>query len=670
MISFKNKKNWFKAILFILIVVSFFTVNQLQAQAWERQQDRVVAGGAEYGKGLSKYNPLNMGTNLIEGVLHLFQAFGGLVLSIGMSVVDLVMSDELYDEIFFQGTALTAINTGWGLVRDFVNMFFILILIFVAIATILKINKYSDKKFVVYVISAALFVNFSKPITLFIIDISNLAMSFFMSNIREGNTSYSSALMSATGMGQAFKSETASNEARYMSWIVEAIFKFIMGIMLLALGLSLVIRLVALWVLIILSPLAFFALALPGTAIGNIKTTWFNKLTYWCAFGPVMLFFLWLAIVLVSAVSLNVGLSSAEMEIAGNNKTGFVIGALKIFIPYFSCIYMLFYGFDLSKKIANQAGDGAAWGLGKAGKLAKGAAFIGTAGYGLGYGKAYVQNKKADFKENKEARMLSKRAQLGSKSAKTAHEQNLQREQMKDWDENGVPSEDELKKILVEQPSSKNTVANYFGGKGADTTAQLNAKKKAAAMKLAENGKLNMTRNPDGSLGDDSYARARELFKDSPETLNKFETLARKKNRGAMIEHKIESEMSAEINKKIVNENTRRGSLMTSDEEDIFRRTEEGRYRESVYEEQLGKMKLSEITDQSVGFLKDKNVAEYIKRKQAAGDSRFTREQLMEHLAKNTDAEKQGALKKFISTATGEKLSGRDEKDAMRDMNE
>ncbi|MBT6754380.1 hypothetical protein HN784_02205, partial [bacterium] len=345
MISSKNKKKYLKASLLIVVMCVFFAAPLFVSA------DESVAGDSLAGTVSGSENKVSGAARwLITLSLQFMQAISGFILGLGMALVDLTLSNKLYDQVFFAPNTVTALNTGWGLVRDFVNMFFILILIFVAIATILRVNKFSDKKFIVYVVTAALFVNFSKPITMFVIDISNLAMSFFMENIREGNASYSSALLNAQGMGEAFKSDTtkANTMGMFVSWAVEIVFKFIMGIMLLALGLSLVIRLVALWVLIILSPLAFFAIALPGTAVGGIKTSWLNKLTYWCFYGPIMLFFFWLALVLVSAVSTTVAFGDAELQMAGINKNHFIVGALKVFIPYAACIYMLFYGFDLS----------------------------------------------------------------------------------------------------------------------------------------------------------------------------------------------------------------------------------------------------------------------------------------------------------------------------------
>ena len=217
--------------------------------------------------------------------------------------LDFMTKDAVYRDVFFSDAARRGINTGWGLVRDFVNMFYVLILVFLAIATILRVNKFSDKKLLISVLLSAVLVNFSKPISLFIIDVSQLAMNFFMQNMLDVHGSYSSTLANQMGMGSMMDDNYFKNSIEgALTGIIEAIFFVILAVMMLMLAVALVVRLVAFWVLIILSPLAFFGLALPGTAVGNLFSNWLNKMTYWAFFGPVLLFFLWVAIVMINAL--------------------------------------------------------------------------------------------------------------------------------------------------------------------------------------------------------------------------------------------------------------------------------------------------------------------------------------------------------------------------------
>jgi len=642
--------------------------------------DESVAGDSLAGTVSGSENKVSGAARwLITLSLQFMQAISGFILGLGMALVDLTLSNKLYDQVFFAPNTVTALNTGWGLVRDFVNMFFILILIFVAIATILRVNKFSDKKFIVYVVTAALFVNFSKPITMFVIDISNLAMSFFMENIREGNASYSSALLNAQGMGEAFKSDTtkANTMGMFVSWAVEIVFKFIMGIMLLALGLSLVIRLVALWVLIILSPLAFFAIALPGTAVGGIKTSWLNKLTYWCFYGPIMLFFFWLALVLVSAVSTTVAFGDAELQMAGINKNHFIVGALKVFIPYAACIYMLFYGFDLSKKMASQAGNGASWALGKAGGagkglamgIGKGAAFGLTAGYGFGYGKAAYGNVKESVQKNLAAGALQKKAVMpfGNVDRKK-HNSGLVDEETKKWDDKGVPSKEELKKIMDSKPSAAKTIGNVAGL--SETRSQGEARRKAAAIKLAEGGNL--------KAADGSYGRAEAMFKNDPRNLEKFRKASEKKSRKEMIEHDFSKNKAGLIEDVVLAENSKREAPMDQSTEDSFRRVQAEKIaKQKSYNDQLQKMKLTEITDQPAEFLEQEEVKNYMKKNTGTGNEtegnrkKFNVAQIRKHAAENLDGTRQKALAEagYFAPAAAAPATAEEEEAALRDMN-
>jgi hypothetical protein len=64
----------------------------------------------------------------------------------------------------------------------------------------------------------------------------------------------------------------------------------------------LIVRIVGLWILLILSPMAFFSTALPGKLQGAFsvftKDFW-GKLSSFLISGPVMAFFLWLTLAVV-----------------------------------------------------------------------------------------------------------------------------------------------------------------------------------------------------------------------------------------------------------------------------------------------------------------------------------------------------------------------------------
>lgn len=74
----------------------------------------------------------------------------------------------------------TAVTNGWVIVRDLCNMFFIVVLLVIAIATILKIEMYHYKKLLGRLIIMAVLINFSKLICGLVIDFSQVLMMTFV----------------------------------------------------------------------------------------------------------------------------------------------------------------------------------------------------------------------------------------------------------------------------------------------------------------------------------------------------------------------------------------------------------------------------------------------------------------------------------------------------------
>ncbi|GAG05001.1 unnamed protein product, partial [marine sediment metagenome] len=66
------------------------------------------------------------------------------------------------------------VQAGWAIVRDICNLFFILILLIIAFATILRLEPYDIKKMLPKLLIIALLINFSKMICGLIIDFSQV----------------------------------------------------------------------------------------------------------------------------------------------------------------------------------------------------------------------------------------------------------------------------------------------------------------------------------------------------------------------------------------------------------------------------------------------------------------------------------------------------------------
>ena len=78
------------------------------------------------------------------------------------------------------------VTLGWTLTRDFANIFFIIVLVIIGLATALRIKEYQWQKTLPLLLGIALLINFTPVILGLIIDASNIIMNFFVSGIAEG----------------------------------------------------------------------------------------------------------------------------------------------------------------------------------------------------------------------------------------------------------------------------------------------------------------------------------------------------------------------------------------------------------------------------------------------------------------------------------------------------
>lgn len=193
------------------------------------------------------------------------------------------------------GIAGGAILIGWTYVRDIVNMLFILVLIAIGLGTILRIESYNYKKLLVNVIMMALLVNFSLLIGQIIIQLADVVQFTFLpadqgiTGVRDlYEKLFTVNTFGIVAQGITFDTAAALNATFTM------IFQFVLelGVIITfgALAIFMLIRTVALWILLIISPIAYALAVLPATA-GLAKKWWTNFIKY-AFFAPLIAFFL------------------------------------------------------------------------------------------------------------------------------------------------------------------------------------------------------------------------------------------------------------------------------------------------------------------------------------------------------------------------------------------
>jgi hypothetical protein len=192
-----------------------------------------------------------------------------------------------------------AVSKGWIIIRDIFNIFFVVILLVIAFATVLKIDRYSYKKMLGGFLLAAVLVNFSKLICGIIIDVAQILMLTFVNafkTVGEGN------LADMLGLRQLLSlspDATATNMGiqKLGALLLGLIFATIALVVITIITLVFVFRIVMLWFLVLLSPLAFVAQVLPN--LQRYASQWWQKFGSQVVVGPVLAFFLWLSLAMV-----------------------------------------------------------------------------------------------------------------------------------------------------------------------------------------------------------------------------------------------------------------------------------------------------------------------------------------------------------------------------------
>ncbi|PJC53594.1 MAG: hypothetical protein CO029_01925 [Candidatus Magasanikbacteria bacterium CG_4_9_14_0_2_um_filter_41_10] len=209
------------------------------------------------------------------------------------------------------------VKIGWFLVRDVANMFFVVLLLVIAFGTILGLEQYEWKKTLIKLILAAVFINFSNMIAQLIIDVAHVFTITFVNAISAtagGNiiqlfnidSVYKITGADKLGVGGDLKIEAFA--ASVASFLLALIMMTTMG----AFAIVMAARMVILWVLIILSPLAYIFQVIPQTQ--KYAQEWWSEFTNHVIVAPVMVFFLWLAFATLnsSVPQLDFGSAGAE----------------------------------------------------------------------------------------------------------------------------------------------------------------------------------------------------------------------------------------------------------------------------------------------------------------------------------------------------------------------
>lgn len=302
---------------------------------------------------------------LLRGILYIGKLVATILLGFAGGLLDAAIQLSTANI-----TNATIVQTGAAIVRDVANMFFLVAIIIIAFATILRIPKYGIKETLPKLLLGALLINFSVVLAGPFIDLSHVFTKYFASALPNG---FSQALKTGWNIGGLYNPNDnllyKIGDAMWASFqditelilangvILVAAFVFAAG------ALFLVARVIYLWILLIISPIIWVCWALPATE--QYWTMWWKKFLQWVFFAPVYLFFLY-----ISALAINGGLLSNvdfnKQDLSG--VSGWFITSL--FGDFYQMLqYLLVVGLLIGALlVANSAGvlgASAAMGLGK-----------------------------------------------------------------------------------------------------------------------------------------------------------------------------------------------------------------------------------------------------------------------------------------------------------------
>lgn len=252
------------------------------------------------------------------------------------------------------------IEIGWTLLRDLVNMAFILGLAYIGFSTALDFgNKFKTKNTFLKLLLIALLINFTPAICGAVVDVGNILGSFF---IQGADFSTLSAIFERQ---QSFLSRDWSNIITNGTLMFNTLmligFGIVAALVLSIYGILFLARGPIIWLLVILSPAAFFCYIFEKTK--KQFDQWWELFLQWALILPVLLgFFLYLSMQILAR-------TSEIMSVSGGEVSGF----LNQILPYTIPVGFLIAGLFLTT--SKLMGGGAKAILG----VAKGAA-LGVAG--------------------------------------------------------------------------------------------------------------------------------------------------------------------------------------------------------------------------------------------------------------------------------------------------
>lgn len=362
--------------LVLFVIVGLLGINQ-QAHA---AVGAVIAGGlALLGTGLLISNGASI---IMKGVNALLSMAVDLVGSLALVLVDFFMKIIQYNDFL----SSSAVANGWVVTRDIANMFFIVILLVIAFGTILGSGEYNTKMLSKLLVMAVV-INFSRTIIGIMIDASQIIMLTFVNGFSAAGVGN---FINAFGIQKIKQFQENLSPDAQVTDLTNIAGALLMGLILMLVVCSVMItligvmlfRIVYLWLLIVLSPIAWLMSTFPAGK--KYYAQWWDQFRDQLVVGPAMAFFLWLSLTAVGS-----GLAWNQVIVKGADLAKVPVAMTKVTEPenllsFLVTTIMLLASVQMAQKLAGSASGFSSFMKGYLGTIAKGKKY----GKGLAIGTA------------------------------------------------------------------------------------------------------------------------------------------------------------------------------------------------------------------------------------------------------------------------------------------
>jgi hypothetical protein len=358
---------------------------------------------------------------IAQGIYYLFFKTTSLFFALTGKILDFTLMYSISDTSYRS----TFVVEGWGIIRDFCNMFFIFIMLYIAFGTILKLHGVKTKEMIINVVIIGLLINFSLFATQVIIDASNILTRVFynQNSINTGvqkkdkdgkpivddrgkpvldnklgdfnEIKLSEAIVSKVNPVELITNASKANsiptkdpikneEGRTSEGITTGNFVIVTllatvvnvvgSIAFLSSALIFIGRVVMLWLAMILAPIAFFTYTVP--ALQNIKMIgwkrWWTDTLTMAFVAPVFAFFMY---IIVAFLGKGLDVVNASMKTGAMGLTW----VISIIVPFIFIMILLMQAKKIAVNMSGEIGSALSKVGGAVGGIALGAVTGGAA---------------------------------------------------------------------------------------------------------------------------------------------------------------------------------------------------------------------------------------------------------------------------------------------------